>query len=284
MAEKLVELAKVAVLSPRVTRILGCNPGKFTLQGTNTYLIGTGPKRILLDTGDGRPEYKKLLNQYLKVTGIEISVVLISHWHIDHTGGVEDVLATCNAARTYKFPRPEVDAFPDSVAVEEIRDGQVFSIGDTTLECIYTPGHADDHLVFYLREENSLFSADNILGQGTTVFSDLKLYLESLHKMKSLGAQRIYPGHGPLIESATDKINEYITHRQEREDQIVALLSKNGSLSLDGITGIIYEGYPANILDAAARSISLHLNKLRDDKKIIENEEGKWVLTTGHKL
>lgn len=282
MAEKLVELAKVAVLSPRVTRILGCNPGKFTLQGTNTYLIGCGPHRILLDTGDGRPEYKRLLEKYLKATGIKVSVVLISHWHPDHIGGIKDVLSLCPQAQAFKFHRSK-DEFPTGISVADIEDGKVFSTGDTSLKCVYTPGHADDHLVFYLREENSMFSADNVLGQGTTVFSDLRLYMESLRKMKEFGAERIYPGHGPLIEEANERISEYISHRQEREDQIVALLSKNRALTLGGITEIIYEGYPDNILDAAAGSIFLHLSKLRDENKAAEND-GEWALTSSYKL
>ena len=43
-------LPDIDVWSERVVVALGQNPGVFTGPGTNTYLIGTGPRRILLDS------------------------------------------------------------------------------------------------------------------------------------------------------------------------------------------------------------------------------------------
>ena len=43
----LTAIAKVAKLSPNIISILGCNPGKMTLRGTNTYIIGNGKRYIL---------------------------------------------------------------------------------------------------------------------------------------------------------------------------------------------------------------------------------------------
>ena len=42
----LTAIAKVAKLSPNIISILGCNPGKMTLRGTNTYIIGNGKRYI----------------------------------------------------------------------------------------------------------------------------------------------------------------------------------------------------------------------------------------------
>jgi glyoxylase-like metal-dependent hydrolase (beta-lactamase superfamily II) len=71
----------VEQITPRVLRVLGQNPGKFTFQGTNTFVVGTGASRILIDTSGGEPEYATLLASTLKTRGISLRYVLITHWH-----------------------------------------------------------------------------------------------------------------------------------------------------------------------------------------------------------
>ncbi|KAK1919828.1 hypothetical protein P3342_002121 [Pyrenophora teres f. teres] len=164
----------VEQVTPRVMRVRGQNPGKFTMQGTNTFLVGTGASRILIDTSGGEPEYAKLLASTLEFLNISIKYVLLTHWHGDHTGG--------------NIPE---------VGHRDISDGQLFHVEGATLVAVHTPGHAEDHMCFVLKEENSMFTGDNILGTGTSAVEDLGIFMSSLQKMLGKNCQT---GHPPTAK------------------------------------------------------------------------------------
>ncbi|GAA6060148.1 hypothetical protein JCM10212_001445 [Sporobolomyces blumeae] len=117
-ASALPALPSVKKLSEYVTRILGQNPGKFTLQGTNTYLVHhpTSPSLILLDTAQGLPAYLPHLRSSVKshpVQPARVTDILLSHWHHDHVDGLDSVLEELDrigavdetdGVRVWKFP------------------------------------------------------------------------------------------------------------------------------------------------------------------------------------
>lgn len=57
-----------------------------------------------------------------------------------------------------------------------------------------------DHIVITLEEDKSLFSADSVLGEGSTVFEDLTEYLKSLQLILDLKPTVMFPGHGSVIK------------------------------------------------------------------------------------
>jgi ribonuclease/clavin/mitogillin len=261
-----MRLPDVDVWSERVTVALGQNPSAFTGPGTNTYLVGTGPERILLDPGQGVPGYLPVLERAMERAGVAaIQEIVLTHGHPDHIGGVRAVRERFGKLRVSKFPWPEVDAQYADLELKPLADGAVVRTEGATLRGVFTPGHAPDHLCFVLEEEQALFSGDNVLGVGTTVIpnenGDLGQYLGSLARLLALAPRRIYPAHGPLIEDGVAKLREYIAHRHERERQILAAL-EGGPKRVMEVVKIIYAAYPEALHAAAAQSTTLPLRKL----------------------
>jgi len=125
---------------------------QFTLQGTNTYIVGTGDKRLIIDTGQGIPEWADLISSTLDRSEVSLSHVLLTHWHGDHTGGVPDLL------RLYPHLEPAIYKHTPSRSQQPITDGQVFSVEGATVRAVHAPGHSHDHMCFVLEEENAMVS------------------------------------------------------------------------------------------------------------------------------
>ena len=267
-----MRMPDVDVWSERVVVALGQNPSAFTGPGTNTYLVGTGPERILLDPGQGVPAYLPVLEQAMARAGVRgIQEIVLTHGHPDHIGGVRAVRERFGRLRVSKFPWPETDAHYADLELQPLADGALARTAGATLRGVHTPGHAPDHLCFVLEEEGALFSGDNVLGIGTTVIpnqnGDLGQYLDSLARLLALGPKRIYPAHGPVIEDGVAKLREYIAHRGEREAQIVAVLGR-GPATVREIVKIVYAAYPEALHAAAAQSTSQHLRKLEREGRV----------------
>jgi glyoxylase-like metal-dependent hydrolase (beta-lactamase superfamily II) len=273
--------------SSSVVVVRGQNPGPFTGPGTNTYLVGGGPRPFLLDTGSGVPAYLPLLEQALeRECGTNApGDLLVTHVHADHIGGAPGVLARYGKRAVAKHPWPGRDERFE-LELTPIRPGDVFRGDGVTLRAIHTPGHAQDHICFYLEEERALFTGDVVLGAGTTVIpldgGDMADYLASLERMLDLELARIYPGHGPLIADPKAKLREYIDHRLERERQIIAAV-RAGASTVDVMVERIYVETPRALWPAAGQSVLSHLHKLERERRAVRSRdpagEEHWALT-----
>ncbi|KAH8819560.1 metallo-beta-lactamase domain-containing protein [Xylogone sp. PMI_703] len=282
MATQLVSLPEIERLSPSVIRILGGNPGKFTLQGTNTYIVGTGKARLLIDTGEGKPSWIQAIKKTLERENAVIKETIITHWHHDHVGGIKDLLSIYPETKVYKNDPQDGQL--------DIQDGQIFKAEGASLRALFSPGHTQDHMALVLEGEDAMFTGDNVLGHGTAVFEDLLTYLQSLDKMRTAFRGRAYPGHGAVIDDGPAKIIEYVQHRKLREDQVIQVLKsskgvpthqarENGQepdewTSME-IVKIIYKDVPENLHLPAEGGILQILAKLREEDKVVEKEDGK---------
>jgi len=277
-----LELPDVDRWSERVGVALGQNPGPFTGPGTNTYLVGTGREPLLLDTGDGRPDYLPVLERALEQSGFRgLQEIVLTHGHPDHVGGVASVLERFGSVPVRKRPDPEADArlpFP----IAPLDDGDAVETDGARLRALHTPGHAGDHLCFLLEEEGAVFSGDNVLGVGTTVIpskgGSLADYLRSLERLEALGPGRIYPAHGPCIEDGGAKLREYIEHRLERERQVLEAL-RAGAEDVRSVVERVYAAYPRALHAAAGQSVTSHLVKLEGEGRVERPDGGEDPLT-----
>ena len=262
------DFPKTARLTGLVRRVLGLNPGLMTGPGTNTYLVGER-EPLLLDTGAGVEEYPALLRGFLAAEQLgDIPRVLLTHRHRDHMGGVTDL------RRLYpRIPVAKLVVNDPSLPVpmEPLADGMVIRGDGVTLHALHTPGHASDHLCYYLDEERALFTGDVILGGSTTVIppddGDLGQYLDSLQRLLKLDVRRIYPGHGPVLEPARPVIEEFIAHRLEREAQILDALGA-GAETIPDIVARVYTDVAPVLHPVARLSVQSHLVKLDREGRV----------------
>ena len=244
----------------RVIRVLAPNPGVYTLEGTNTWIVGRGPT-IVIDPGPDDPGH---LDEVLKEAG-RIAAVVLTHDHEDHAPG-GPALAERGGAPLLAFRPPP--------GGERLEDGQTVSAKGASLSAHHTPGHSPDSAVFFAEGGGLLFTGDSVLGRGTSVIDppegDLALYLRSLTRMRDLGPRTIYPGHGPVVFDAVGKLDEYLDHRREREEQVLAALGSDGAArrSPQELVPEIYGDYPADVHALAARSVLAHLLKLEAEGRV----------------
>jgi ribonuclease/clavin/mitogillin len=262
--------------SSRVVVVLGQNPGMFTGPGTNTYIVGTGSQRILLDTGQGVATWVDLLEGALTeyCDGASLERIVITHGHPDHHGGIPDVLARWGEMPILKKPWPGHDLdFP----LQVIDDGAIVRTEGATLRALWTPGHARDHLCFYLEEDKAVFTGDVVLGAGTTVVppdGDLGDYLESLERLLTLDLEVIYPAHGPAIHNPYEKIQDYIDHRKLRDLQILDGIDA-GVVHVEDLVKRIYTDIPEFVHAAAGVSVSAHLRRFLKNG-VLRHDDGGW--------
>jgi hydroxyacylglutathione hydrolase len=237
--------------------------------GTNTYLVGRR-RPILIDTGVGEPAYLPLLAGFLDGERLgDVGRVALTHRHRDHMGGVPDLRRRYARLAVSKLIVND-PSLPGPM--EPLADGAVLRGDGVTLRAIHTPGHASDHLCYYLEEERALFTGDLVLGGSTTVIppddGDLGQYLDSLRRVLALDPLRLYPGHGPVLEPARPVIERYIAHRLEREAQIVAAL-RAGADSVAEVVAIVYRDVEAHLHPVAQLSVTSHLLKLEREGRVI---------------
>jgi glyoxylase-like metal-dependent hydrolase (beta-lactamase superfamily II) len=254
------------------------NPGPYTGQGNNTYLI-VGREPMLVDAGVGDPRHLESVAAALD--GVPLARVLVTHSHTDHIKGIEAVAARWPGAVLLKKPLPERDG-RYAVRWTPVADRAVVPAGDIRLRVFETPGHAPDHLCLFDEASRVLFAGDLLMRRGTvmippTLGGSLAQYLRSLEKVLALLPSRVLPAHGPAFDEVADVIHRHLAHRLERQAQIVRALEE-GATELDTIAARVYVGLREEIADAARETVLAHLIKLEEEGRARRDARGRWML------
>ena len=303
---------EVEQVSPLVRRIVAPNPSRFTYHGTGTFIVGppSGGKVAIIDPGPADDAHVGALLR--AVEGQTVTHLLITHTHPDHSPATAAVQAATGAT-TYGFgPHPaaairaheervrraiaagdepessdgegggDLDFVPDVAVV----DTDVVAGDGFTFECLHTPGHISNHVCFALAEEGTLFTGDHVMGWSTSVIpapdGDLFDYLANLRRLLDRTESTYRPTHGPAITDPIPHVAALISHREDRERQILAGLA-GGPRTIASLVAEMYADVDENLHRAAEASVFAHLLALaRGDRVTAEpgpDPEAEWRLS-----
>jgi glyoxylase-like metal-dependent hydrolase (beta-lactamase superfamily II) len=219
-----------------VSGVRAPNPSALTLDGTNSWVV----EGWVVDPGPAIPSH---LDAIRAAANGSIEGVVLTHSHGDHA----------EAAGEFGVP------------VVLPVDGQ--AVGP--FAAVATPGHSADSVC--LLYERVCFTGDTVLGEGSVFIApgegSLSAYLDSLRRLRSLDLEALCPGHGPVVWDPAAKLDEYISHRLDRERRLVEALD-SGLRTEAELLDAAWPEVPAALRPAAALTLAAHLEKLRSEGRL----------------
>lgn len=267
-------------LASTVWRTTAPNPGMMTGPGTNSYLVGRDGEFVVIDPG---PAIEVHIEALLTAGRGRLRAVLVTHTHTDHSPAAERIAARTGVPRIGLAPPLHGRQDRGFAPERQPGDGERFELAGCVLQAIHTPGHASNHVCWWLEEERMLFTGDHVM-QGSTVVidppdGDMAAYLASLAALPQRLPllECLAPGHGFLIDRPHFAIERLLQHRRTRETKVTAALRANGASALPALVVAVYADVPEQRHAVAQRSLLAHLLKLRDEGVVAESA-GVWRL------
>lgn len=269
-----LESGQIIELSKNILRVVADNGNAMTGPGTNTYILGNGHLAVI----DPGPVSSGHLDAILKAASTrgEIKYILLTHTHSDHSPGCV-ALQEKTGAKLALYPYPSGKPFSDIPVPADIPLSHNDFLPDfnVDVQAVHTPGHASNHLCFYLPEEKAFFTGDHLMNGSTVVIGspdgNMSEYLDSLALLKTYDIAYLCPGHGLVMEEMEKIVDHTIAHRLKREGKVLSAVKQGGTSSIDQVLKIAYEDTPAFLHGLAKMSLLAHLEKLARDGKVIAN-------------
>ena len=192
---------------------------------SNVLVLG-GDRPVVVDAGTGGATdwYARRIKDALG--GRKVERIVLTHRHYDHSGGAAG-LSRALGAPVYihmlgmaALKGADEDGSIawmfggeiEPVEPHPLREGDVIDVGGARYEVLHTPGHSPDAIALWDAEARALVPGDTVyadggVGRWDLEGGDLGELVRSLERLSGLGAEDMYPGHGPAVEGgATEHI------------------------------------------------------------------------------
>jgi endoribonuclease LACTB2 len=237
---------------------------------TNSFIVGE-TDFILVDPGPSDAGQQAILEQWIdaakEARGGQFLAVALTHHHIDHVGALSRIV------ERYQVPvwgHERTLAHLDNLSLpvtRALQDNDILhELGDDQVRVLFTPGHASGHLAFHHERTHTILAGDLVALRQTILVhppdGHMGSYLESLKRVRDIRPRLIYPSHGEAISYPTALINQFLSHRQMREDKVEEALREHGSASVDEVLPRVYDDVPEHVLPIARLNLMAHLDHL----------------------
>lgn len=267
-------------------------PTKPPATHTNCYLIYGSEEFLIVDPGspyeDEQTELAECVDDLIRKDGLALREIILTHVHPDHVAGVDALNAFLESNHGRRVPvaahRLTAESLKGHLDVDRfIEDDEVITLGvdSISLRALYTPGHARGHLCFYDERTGALLSGDNIVGFGSVLIDppdgNMRDYLASLARMRALPKLSVlFGGHGPPVANPYEKIDEYISHRLQREELILDAV-RNGAATPTEVVARAYIDVSPKAHAMAERAVLAHLEKLEADGLVTRDASNNYA-------